>query len=68
VCHEHFVGDEVCHIVKKVENHCSRSIIDTYILNDIHFFLHPHAFCQFYVKRQKVTFKMFILSKVLRLD
>jgi hypothetical protein len=23
VCHENLVGDEVCRIVKKVENHCS---------------------------------------------
>jgi len=24
VCHENFVGDEVCYIVKKVENYWSR--------------------------------------------
>jgi hypothetical protein len=24
VCRENFIGDEMCRIVKKVENHCSR--------------------------------------------
>jgi len=37
VCRENFVGDEVCYIVKNVENHCTKPCMCMYVQFHIYY-------------------------------